>query len=172
MSDLTDLEENKNNREWRQRWKDATRQHIQRARTLSVFRSACCCGEGAPPASVIKEATAKVTAVVIDKSPCASTWTPLRQTIIFRGLTQVHWLSSFWAATTSMSQNEDRMVGGAVTYEQSIISPDQHTQKHSTVAPVRVLERGDAQYMYIVNEGWYLHPILVTFSKALRFILL
>lgn len=46
-----------------------------------------------------------------------------------------------------------------------------HTKaEHS--CPYASPQQGDAQYMYIVNEGWYLHPILVTFSKALRFILL
>lgn len=32
--------------------------------------------------------------------------------------------------------------------------------------------KGGAQYRYKGNEGWYLHPILETFPKALRFILL
>lgn len=46
------------------------------------------------------------------------------------------------------------------------------TQTREYSCPCASPREGDARYMYIVNEGWYLHPILVTFSKALRFILL
>lgn len=65
----------------REREREATRHIAYREHVpLSVFRSVCCCGEGAPPALALWKATAKVTAVVIDiLSPCASTWTPLKR---------------------------------------------------------------------------------------------
>lgn len=56
---------------------------------------------------------------------------------------------------------------------QGNISLDQHIEKKKQYScPHASPQERDAQYMYIVNKGSYLHPILVTFSKALRFILL
>lgn len=181
MHELTDLSwrkaERANTLMQSRRWTRHTQQraHVQGARTCVSLQNHRAAVERAPPrTSIIKSYSQSHCSGYWQESLCFNMNTIKTDHDIQR--TRTGSLTSGLPGDTTDTVTKRRS-GGAF-----VLSNGRPAKEHRKPWPTRSVgqhscpyaspQEGDAQYMYIVNEGWYLHPILVTFSKALRFILL
>lgn len=169
--------------DWERNGREKSHKHTQRARTSPVFRSAFCCGKGAPlPTSVIEKKKnnkpkkkklkpksllwLQTRVLCFNMNTIFKTGHHLRRTgtgsLLLRhvGPTLKRKWGLSWLRCTGVFLNQLAIRGAT------------QAQTVPCSCPYASPSKGGAQYRYKGNEGWYLHPILETFPKALRFILL